>query len=197
MENTERLITIYHTGFIVCAILFVIGILLALAFFFMFDIRNIFLLRTGRAKQQTISEMQERNLRTGKLSEGSPYTDSGELKRKEEKRRTGAFKSSKLKASKAGTAKTASAPPAGAAPGGPIAETAVLQSAGAAPETAVLQSEAAPAASAGKSAQVYNDPLQTAMLASSKRDEEPAQPKSSFKFTLTERTIIIHTTESI
>ena len=68
MDNTEQLISLYHTGFIVCVVLFVIGILLAVACFFMFDIRNIFMLRTGRAKQQTIAEMQARNQKTGKLS---------------------------------------------------------------------------------------------------------------------------------
>ena len=92
MDNTEQLISIYHTGFIVCTLLLIAGIAMAVLFFFMFDIRNIFRIRTGRAKQQTISEMQERNLKTGKLSIDSPYTESGELKPKERKRNTGAFR---------------------------------------------------------------------------------------------------------
>ena len=81
MDNTEQLIAIYHTGFIVCAVLLVVGIALAVLFFFKFDIRTIYMLRTGKAKQQTINEMKERNLKTGKLSASSPYTDSGDLKR--------------------------------------------------------------------------------------------------------------------
>ena len=92
MDNTERLISIYHTGFVVSAILLVAGILLAILFFFIFDIRTIFLIRTGRAKQQTIDEMKEKNLQTGRLSTGSPYTPSGELKKRDKKRNTGAFR---------------------------------------------------------------------------------------------------------
>ena len=92
MDNTERLISIYHTGFVVSAILLVAGILLAILFFFLFDIRTIFLIRTGRAKQQTIDEMKEKNLQTGRLGVDSPYTPSGELKKKDKKRNTGAFR---------------------------------------------------------------------------------------------------------
>lgn len=92
MDNTERLISIYHTGFVVSAILLVAGILLAILFFFIFDIRTIFLIRTGKAKQQTIDEMKEKNLQTGRLSTGSPYTPSGELKKRDKKRNTGAFR---------------------------------------------------------------------------------------------------------
>ena len=86
MDNTEQLIAIYHTGFIVCAVLLVVGIALAVLFFFKFDIRTIYMLRTGKAKQQTINEMKERNLKTGKLSASSPYTDSGDLKKSGEGR---------------------------------------------------------------------------------------------------------------
>ena len=75
MENTEQLIAIYHTGFIVSIIVMFIGLALAVLFFFLFDIKNIFMIRTGRAKQKSIADMQQRNLQTGKLS-SSPYTVS-------------------------------------------------------------------------------------------------------------------------
>ena len=184
MDNTEQLIAIYHTGFIVCSVLLVVGIALAVLFFFKFDIRTIYLLRTGKAKQQTINEMKERNLKTGKLSASSPYTDSGDLKRKEVKRKTGSFRITNPKPAKAVKAGGAS----------PSPETIL---AGPAPETAVLQSQSGVPESASIAPQKIADPLETAMLANSRNDSVPVRTSPTFRFTLTERTIVSHTTETI
>lgn len=182
MDNTEQLITIYHTGFIASLVLLLTGIALAVLFFFIFDIRKIYMMRTGKAKQQTINEMKERNLKTGKLSVSSPYTDSGNLKRKEEKRKTGSFRITNPKPAQAVNAGSVS----------PSSETIL---AGPAPETAVLQSGVPESASIAP--QKIADPLETAMLANSRNDSVPVRTSPTFRFTLTERTIVTHTTEII
>ena len=193
MDNTERLISIYHTGFIVCAILLVVGIALAVLFFFMFDIRNVYMIRTGRAKQKTIEEMQARNLKTGKLSTSAPYTDSGELRRKEEKRKTGAFKTGAFRFPE--KRKVTVEPPKESpvrpqtAPGSSPGETVLLNETPAAANTA---------ASAVRSAAVPSiDPMATEVLSADKKAAEPAATKTGFRFTITERTIVTHTSESI
>lgn len=192
MDN-ERLISIYHTGFIVCAVLLIVGIALAVLFFFMFDIRNVYMIRTGRAKQKTIEEMQARNLKTGKLSSSAPYTDSGELRKKEEKRKTGQFKTGAFKLPER---RKITVEPPKESPKRP--QTAPASS----PSETVLLSEtsagADAAASAVKSAANPNiDPLATEVLSTEKQAAEPAASKTGFRFTITERTVIIHTSESI
>lgn len=193
MDNTERLINIYHTGFIVCAILLLVGIALAVLFFFMFDIRNVYMIRTGRAKQKTIEEMQARNLKTGKLSTNAPYTDSGELRKKDEKRKTGAFKTGAFRLPER---RKATVEPPKESPKQP--QPAPASSPG---ETVLLSETPAgadAAASAVKSAVNPNiDPLATEVLSTEKQAAEPAASKTGFRFTITERTVIIHTSESI
>ena len=193
MDNTERLISIYHTGFIVCAILLVVGIALAVLFFFMFDIRNVYMIRTGRAKQKTIEEMQARNLKTGKLSTSAPYTDSGELRKKDEKRKTGAFKTGAFRLPER---RKVTVEPPKESPKHPQPASA------SSPGETVLLNEAPAgsgvAASAVRSAPDPNfDPLATEVLSTDKQAAEPAASKTGFRFTITERTIVIHTSESI
>ena len=189
MDNTERLISIYHTGFIVCAILLVVGIALAVLFFFMFDIRNVYMIRTGRAKQKTIEEMQARNLKTGKLSTSAPYTDSGELRKKDEKRKTGAFKTGAFRLPER---RKATVEPPKESPKQP--QPAPSSS----PGETVLLNEAPAGAGAVRSAPDPNfDPLATEVLSTDKQAAEPAVSKTGFRFTITERTIVIHTSESI
>ena len=74
-------ITIFHTGFIICLagsiLFFVISVLL----FFLFDIRTIFAIRSGRAQAKTVKEMQEANSSTGRLRIGKA-TQTSSLKKK-------------------------------------------------------------------------------------------------------------------
>lgn len=176
MDNTEQLIAIYHTGFIVCAVLFVVGILLAVAFFFMFDIRNIFLIRTGRAKQQAIEEMEERNLKTGKLSTAPSKLASGQTGKK---KKTGPIGKNNPESTVRSENTTASA---GAVSAGQASETSVLQN---------------PQATSPAAPQYNQDPLETVMLSEQDSGAVSVNTSPTFRFTVTERTIIIHTTETI
>lgn len=191
MENTEQLINIYHTGFIVCAVLLVVGIALAVACFFMFDIKNIFMLRTGRAKQQTIAEMQARNQKTGKLSMDTPYTDSGSLKQP--------GKSGNAK--KSGALKSAPKRPASVEPPVSASKKPVVERQTQSMETQLLTNSNETVVESNAQRQMpvqnYKDPMETEVLASAQRSEEPVNVSPGFRFTITERTIVIHTTENV
>ena len=227
MDNTEQLISIYHTGFTVCTLLLIAGIAMAVLFFFMFDIRNIFRIRTGRAKQQTISEMQERNLKTGKLSIDSPYTESGELKPKERKRNTGAFRIPGRKGADEQKPKPLVAPasgasvateqigmPAPAAPSGGPSGSEASAAPAAAMETSVLEggANASPfpsgtpasgpvfspgAASIPTPAEPYGAPMETSVLAEPAPQTAGQDTARGFRFEITERILVVHTAETI
>ncbi len=53
----------------ICFVVAIAALVLAIALFFLLDIRNVFLIETGRAKVKAIQEMNERNAATGKLRE--------------------------------------------------------------------------------------------------------------------------------
>lgn len=186
MDNTEQLISLYHTGFIASAVLMVMGLVLAVLFFFLFDIRNIFLIRSGRAKQKTIEDMQARNLKTGKLSAATPYTDSGELKKREEKRKSGAFQITGGKKDKGELPKSA------------LSERG-LRSHGQTGSTELLSEEVNRNNASDNKQQTADirDPLKTEVMKSDNTDVRPAEENAGFRFTVTERTIVIHTAEII
>lgn len=69
MQEAEQLISLYHTGFIVCLCLAILFAVLSVIIFFVFDIRGVFDFMTGRAEKRTIRKMEEENARTGKLRE--------------------------------------------------------------------------------------------------------------------------------
>lgn len=73
MAGTEN-IEFLQSASRICFIAAALALVLAVVLFFLFDIRNIFLIETGRAKSKAIQEMNERNQRTGKLRD-----DSGEM----------------------------------------------------------------------------------------------------------------------
>jgi len=78
MNNT---IEILNTLFLVCAILTGVFFALSVILFFIFDIRTIFNIRTGRAKKKTVQEMQDANSRTDvlKASKTDQRTRRGNL----------------------------------------------------------------------------------------------------------------------
>ena len=67
MQETEQLITLYHTGFIIFLILTILFAALSVLLFFLFKIRRVFDYLTGRAEKRTIRQMEEENAQTGKL----------------------------------------------------------------------------------------------------------------------------------
>lgn len=69
MQELERTINICHTAFIVFLILAIVFLTVSVIFFFWFNIRGIYDMRTGRGARKTIQKMQELNDQTGKLRE--------------------------------------------------------------------------------------------------------------------------------
>ena len=59
MQETEQLITLYHTGFIIFLILTILFAALSVLLFFLFKIRRVFDYLTGRAEKRTIRQMEE------------------------------------------------------------------------------------------------------------------------------------------
>lgn len=65
--NNENLVGVFGTLSVVCFVLAVVFAILAVAMFFIFDIRNIFDMKTGRAQKRVITEMEAENALTGRL----------------------------------------------------------------------------------------------------------------------------------
>lgn len=61
------LISIFRTCFYICLAFTILFFIISVVLFFLFDIKTIFNIRTGRAKQKTIKEMQAANNSTGRL----------------------------------------------------------------------------------------------------------------------------------
>ena len=76
MQQTEQLITLYHTGFIIFLILTILFAGLSVLLFFLFKIRRVFGYLTGRAEKRTIRQMEEENAQTGKLRQDTFIPDS-------------------------------------------------------------------------------------------------------------------------
>lgn len=76
MQETEQLITLYHTGFIIFLILTVLFAALSVLLFFLFKIRRVFDYLTGRAEKRTIRQMEEENAQTGKLRQDTYIPES-------------------------------------------------------------------------------------------------------------------------
>lgn len=62
-DNMDFLQSAYRTCFVIAAA----ALILAAALFFLLDIREIFMIETGRARRKSIQEMENRNLRGGSL----------------------------------------------------------------------------------------------------------------------------------
>lgn len=67
MQETEQLIALYHTAFILFLVLTVVFALLSVLIFFRFNIKEVFDFKTGRGQRRTIRQMEEENAKTGKL----------------------------------------------------------------------------------------------------------------------------------
>lgn len=68
----ERSIELYRLGFRISLIVAIVGCILMILFFLRFDIKTVFLIKTGRAKAKTVHKMQEANQKTGKLRDSTP-----------------------------------------------------------------------------------------------------------------------------
>ncbi len=167
-------IELYTNLFYASAVLAGLGLAMAIFFFFYFDIRTVYALMTGKAKEETIRRMAEKNARTGNLRSTGM---TGQ---------TGAVTSDRPMIQHPAPSPAAMQQTMPLSQAQPEYHTAVLDMA--APETSVLQEEeqqtmvlgaAAPAA-------VSADTVATEML-------KPI----SFGFRVTESVMLIHTKELI
>lgn len=167
--NALAQISLYNNLFYVFLGIAVLGFVLSVFFFFYFDIPTVYAMMTGKARKDTIRRMEEQNAKTGNLRFRSP-SQSGQTVKSGAADRSG------------NTGKPRSARPS------PPAETAVLQTA--APETAVLQNET------GRTVLLHsNGP---SAQSESPAQAQPVQPEQrSFRFQVTETTVVIHTNEFI
>lgn len=65
-----NMINILNTCFILCLAISILFFIISVVLFFLFDIRTIFNIRSGRAQAKTVKEMQEANSTTGRLRVG-------------------------------------------------------------------------------------------------------------------------------
>lgn len=65
--TAQTQIELFGALFYVCMVIAIIGLGLAVLFFFVFDIPGVYALMTGKAKRQTVERMAEQNSRTGRL----------------------------------------------------------------------------------------------------------------------------------
>lgn len=72
MENTvdNGVIDIINTCFMVCMAFTILFFIISIILFFLFNIRTIFNVKTGRAQAKTVKEMQLANTSTGRLRVG-------------------------------------------------------------------------------------------------------------------------------
>lgn len=64
------LISILNTGFIICLSAAILFLVISIILFFVFDIRTIYMIRSGRAQARTVKEMEKANSDTGRLRIG-------------------------------------------------------------------------------------------------------------------------------
>lgn len=64
------LISILNTGFIICLSAAILFFVISIILFFVFDIRTIYMIRSGRAQAKTVKEMEKANSDTGRLRIG-------------------------------------------------------------------------------------------------------------------------------
>ena len=73
---------IFNTIFIICLALAIVFFIVSVILFFLFDIRGIFNIKTGRAEKKRIKELEEANAKTGRLrgAKAGVITEKGEPK---------------------------------------------------------------------------------------------------------------------
>lgn len=76
MDNVDGIISVLRTCLQVCIAFSILFFIISVVLFFVFDIRTIFNIRTGRAKKKTVREMQEANNKTGRLRVGGKTVTS-------------------------------------------------------------------------------------------------------------------------
>lgn len=171
--TAPEMISLYNNLYYVSMVVAVIGLVLAVFFYFYFDIHTIHALMTGKAKEDTIRRMAEQNAKTGNLRNQFLHTGpTGRTGRTSHTHKTESL------------TETIAAPVDHEAYSNPVID-AGLQGTPEGCETSILQSEAA----------------QTVVLQSADPSAEETavlnQVPTGIGFSITESTLVVHTNEII
>lgn len=78
------LLSFFNTAFVICLAMTILFFVISVVLFFLFDIKTIYMIRSGRAQARTVKEMEEINSSTGRLR---PGTKSGEKNKKKKEQK--------------------------------------------------------------------------------------------------------------
>ena len=119
----EGIIGLYSTGFTVSMVIAILGAICSVGLFFLYDIKTVFLVRTGRAQKLSEKRIAERNEATSKLKAdySFEYDSTSNLRSGRRGRRT-----SKT-TSQTGTTARQNQPVPNIAPAPAVEETTLLQ----------------------------------------------------------------------
>lgn len=67
--GSEGIIQLYTNGFWISLAVTILGAVGAVASFFLFDIRTVFAIRTGKAEKASVQKLAAKNMETGRLKE--------------------------------------------------------------------------------------------------------------------------------
>lgn len=171
--TAEVQIELFTALFYVCLAIAIIGLGLAVLFFFIFDIPSVYALITGKAKRQTVERMAVQNSKTGRLQQAPT---SGNI------RSTGPVVQNPAPAT--AYEQTAQLDTA--------ADTSILSEQAA--ETSVLSSQA------GETSVLSAQAGETSVLSRNNQSgaaERKVNAASGIRFEITEDTLVIHTAEII
>jgi len=85
----EGIIQVYSTGFTVSMVVAILGAISSVALFFLYDIKTIFLIRTGRAQKLSEKKIAEHNAATGSLKADYSFDYETSQLRSGRRRKTG------------------------------------------------------------------------------------------------------------
>lgn len=89
--EAQELITAYRTSFYVCAAIATLGLILSVSLFFRFNIPNLWAVRTGRAEQRAVQELQAKGKQEGQMRKSPLRHLSGQEEFSEKVKKTDAL----------------------------------------------------------------------------------------------------------
>lgn len=74
MESVQKIISLYHTGFLTCLALCILSLICSVVMFIRFNIPKIISDKTGRELKKSMKVIEEKNARTGTLRSSGALT---------------------------------------------------------------------------------------------------------------------------
>lgn len=75
------MLSVLNTAFVICLAMTILFFVVSVILFFLFDIKTIYMIRSGRAQAKTVKEMEEINSSTGRLRGTAKQTDKDRKKK--------------------------------------------------------------------------------------------------------------------